>query len=116
MNYVFFGTPEFGRIVLEKLLDADSIPLALVTNPDKPVGRKQALTYSPTKQLIFDKKLDERVVILQPQKINEGFLEKLRTLNADLFIIAAFLWEVSLAFIPPFFRSIAVHPLFSLRF
>ena len=90
MNYVFFGTPEFGRIVLEKLLDADSIPLALVTNPDKPVGRKQALTYSPTKQLIFDKKLDERVVILQPQKINEGFLEKLRTLNADLFIIAAY--------------------------
>ena len=41
MKFIFFGTPEFAAIILEKLINADFIPEAVVCNPDKPVGRKK---------------------------------------------------------------------------
>lgn len=49
MSYVFFGTPEFAAVILEKLIKADLKPAAVVCNPDKPVGRKKIITPPPTK-------------------------------------------------------------------
>lgn len=55
MRYVFFGTPRFAAIVLEKLIGAGMPPAVLVCNPDKPVGRKKIVTSPPTKQMISNK-------------------------------------------------------------
>jgi methionyl-tRNA formyltransferase len=39
-KFIFFGSPLFARIVLEKLIEKNFLPLALVCNPNKPFGRK----------------------------------------------------------------------------
>ena len=49
MKYIFFGTPEFAAIVLEKLINSGYTPAAVVCNPDEPVGRKQILAPPPAK-------------------------------------------------------------------
>ena len=40
MKYVFYGTPEFAAIILRKLIPEGMPPLAIITNPDRPHGRK----------------------------------------------------------------------------
>jgi len=54
LKIVFFGTPKFAAIVLEKLVDAGYIPSAVVCNPDEPIGRKQILTPPPIRQRIMN--------------------------------------------------------------
>jgi len=68
MNYVFFGTPKFAAIVLEKLIGAGLIPEAVVCNPDEPVGRKKVLTAPPTKIIAQT----NNIPIFQPQKLEIG--------------------------------------------
>ena len=46
MKYIFFGTPEFASIILEKLVNAGMPPVAVVTNPDRPMGRKKIMINS----------------------------------------------------------------------
>ena len=54
MRYIFFGTPKFAAIILEKLIKAGHIPSAVICNPDKPVGRKKIIT-APEIKLIAQK-------------------------------------------------------------
>ncbi len=65
MRYIFFGTPEFAAIILEKLIEAGMPPALVVTNPDKPVGRKQVLISPPVKEVA------ERhgISVLQPETL-----------------------------------------------
>ena len=49
MKIVFAGSPEFAVPALKKLLDGGKEVVAVVTQPDKPVGRKQILTPTPVK-------------------------------------------------------------------
>ena len=49
---VFLGTPEFSACVLQGLIDAKYNIIAVVTQPDKPVGRKRILTPTPVKEEI----------------------------------------------------------------
>lgn len=51
MKYAFFGSPQFARIILEKLIASKHLPCMLVCNPDKPVGRKRQITAPQTKIL-----------------------------------------------------------------
>ena len=85
MKYVFFGTPEFAAIILEKLIKAGFIPRAVFCNPDKPVGRKQIITPPPVKVLAQKHGL----VVYQPKDKNE-LLEIIKKLQPDLAIVAAF--------------------------
>ncbi|HYE79064.1 MAG TPA: formyltransferase family protein, partial [bacterium] len=50
VRIVFFGTPEFAVTTLEALLAAGQQVVAVVTAPDKPAGRGQALVASPVKR------------------------------------------------------------------
>ncbi|OGM92639.1 methionyl-tRNA formyltransferase [Candidatus Wolfebacteria bacterium RIFCSPLOWO2_01_FULL_47_17b] len=50
-NFIFFGSPRFAEIVLRGLLDAGHVPVAVVCNPDCPVGRKGIITPPPVKLL-----------------------------------------------------------------
>ncbi len=90
MKYIFFGTPEFAAIVLEKLINAGHIPEAVICNPDEPVGRKQILTSPPVKRLIANGKWS--IEIFQPATKAEllAMSHELSTIKPDLAIIAAY--------------------------
>ncbi len=84
---VFMGTPEFAVASLEALVEAGHNVAAVVTAPDKPAGRGLKLTPSPVKVYAESKELK----ILQPQKLRDKeFLQELRNLEADLFVVVAF--------------------------
>lgn len=54
LRVVYFGTPDFSARILEKLLTDPSLPIetiAVVTQPDKPVGKKKIMTASPVKEI-----------------------------------------------------------------
>ncbi len=108
MKYIFFGTPEFAAIILEKLIEAKLIPAALVCNPDEPLGRKKILTPPATKQLLLEKKIP--VPVFQPKKLSE-IKNELENINADVFIVAAYNKIISEEIINiPKFKTVGVHP------
>lgn len=84
---VFFGTPEFAAAILKSLIDNDYNIAAVFTQPDKKVGRKQEVIYSPVKDLA----LQNGIEIFQPESLREsGLNEKIKKINPDLFIVAAY--------------------------
>jgi len=84
MRIVFIGTTEFGIPTLDKLKGHYDLAL-VVTQPDKPVGRKQVLTPPPVK--LWAHKLN--IPVLQPTKIIEA-LDQIKELVPDLIIVAAY--------------------------
>lgn len=84
---VFMGTPAFSVPILESLVAADYEVLAVVTQPDRPVGRKRVLTPPPVKAAALKHDLE----ILQPEKISGSpELERIIALQPDLIVTAAF--------------------------
>ncbi|MEB3237885.1 MAG: methionyl-tRNA formyltransferase [Candidatus Sericytochromatia bacterium] len=85
---VFMGTPAFAVPALEALLIAGHEILAVVTQPDRPVGRGQQLHACPVKQ----RALEAGLVVLQPERLrrDEVVKEQLRGLHADAFVVVAF--------------------------
>ena len=93
MKYIFFGTPRFAEIVLASLLEAGVPPVAIVCNPDRPLGRKKIITPPPTKALAERSNAKgghAPIEILQPEKIDTDFIERLKGLGADFAIVAAY--------------------------
>jgi len=88
MRIVFMGTPEFAVESLKKLVENKYNVVAIVTMPDKPVGRHHdTLQASPVKQYA----VSQGIPVLQPEKLkDETFLEELRSYHADLQIVVAF--------------------------
>ncbi len=86
MKYIFFGTPEFAAVVLEKLINAGYLPSAVVCNPDEPAGRKNILSSPPVKILA----VKNGIPVFQPEKPDEKFAEEIKKYPADLFIVAAY--------------------------
>ena len=82
------GTPEFAVESLKKLIENKYNVVAVVTMPDKPVGRHHdTLQASPVKQYA----VSQGIPVLQPEKLkDETFLEDLRSYHADLQIVVAF--------------------------
>lgn len=113
MKYIFFGTPEFAAIILQKLIASNMPPLALVCNPDRPQGRKKIIIPPPTKQRIMNYELGirEKIDILQPEVLDDSFLNKLKSYEADFYVVAAYskILKNELINIPPK-GVIGVHP------
>lgn len=84
MKIVFMGTPEFSVNVLEGLLEKHEVVL-VVTQPDKLVGRKQTLEYSPVKKCALEHGLN----VFQPKKIKDEYQVVLDA-KPDIIITAAF--------------------------
>lgn len=82
------GTPDFAVESLKALVEGGYNVVAVITMPDKPVGRHHnTLQPSPVKQYA----LEHGLKIMQPEKLkDEGFIEELRSLKADLQIVVAF--------------------------
>ncbi|MEK7521021.1 MAG: methionyl-tRNA formyltransferase, partial [Patescibacteria group bacterium] len=53
-RFIFFGTPEFAAVILEKLIKNGFVPAAVVCNPDRPVGRKKIVAPPPVKTKIMN--------------------------------------------------------------
>ena len=85
IKIIFIGTPEFGAIILKKLIENEYKPDLVITASDKPVGRKQILTPSSVKILAQKYKIP----VLQSEKI-ENLKLKIESLKPDLGIVAAY--------------------------
>ena len=85
---VFMGTPDFAVGSLRALVEGGYNVVAVVTMPDKPVGRHQSeLSQSAVKQYA----VAHNIPVLQPEKLKDpAFLEELRSYRADLQVIVAF--------------------------
>jgi len=106
MNIVFFGTPDFAGSVLESLIKSKHNVIAVVTQEDKKVGRKQILTESPVKKIAKS----NNIKVLQFHKIRQEGYEELKALNADIFITCAYGQIISEEIINlPKFKTINVH-------
>lgn len=84
---VFMGTPAFSVPILEGLVAAGYEVLAVVTQPDRPVGRKRTITQTPVKEAALRLNLP----VLQPEKINQSpEMAEIIAMAPDLMITAAF--------------------------
>ena len=87
MRVVFFGTPDFAVESLDAIVQSSHEVAAVVTVPDRQAGRGQRVVASAVKQYA----LEHGLPLLQPERLrDEGFIESLRVLNADLFVVVAF--------------------------
>lgn len=86
-SIVFMGTPDFSVPVLTMLKDEGYHILAVVTQPDRPVGRKRVLTPPPVK--VEAERLN--IPVIQPEKlVGSEELQEILNLQADLIVTAAF--------------------------
>ncbi|MDR4968292.1 MAG: hypothetical protein RG740_01605, partial [Acholeplasmataceae bacterium] len=84
MKIVFMGTPEFAVPILE-MLNIKHDVLLVVTQPDKPVGRKKTMTQSPVK----NKAIELSLPLFQPEKLTEDY-QPILDLKPDYIITAAY--------------------------
>ncbi len=87
MKIVYMGTPEFAVPALQSLQQSSHEVLAVVTGPDKPVGRGRKLRSPPVKQMA-----DElHYPVLQPAKLGDpDFQGRIADLQAELLVVVAF--------------------------
>ncbi len=83
-NVVFMGTPEFAVPVLEMLIEKTNV-IMVVTQPDKIVGRKKEIKFSPVKEVA----IKHNIEVFQPSKIRLDY-EPLKDLDIDLIVTCAF--------------------------
>ena len=87
LNIVYMGTPDFAVPTLTALSKSNHSISAVVTAPDKPAGRGRKLTASAVKIASENLGID----LFQPISLNEkNFIEQMKRLNPDIFIIVAF--------------------------
>ena len=87
MKIIFMGTPDFAAASLEALIASRHEIQAVVTQPDKPKGRKGELTPSPVKVVAEEK----GIKVYQPLKVrDEEFVKTLRAYNPDVIVVVAF--------------------------
>ncbi|MBK0348133.1 methionyl-tRNA formyltransferase [Aerococcaceae bacterium zg-ZJ1578] len=86
-NIIFMGTPQFSATVLKGILSKGYNVLAVVTQPDRPVGRKRVITPSPVKEVA----VENDIPVYQPEKLSGSpEMAELLTLDADIIVTAAY--------------------------
>ena len=81
------GTPKFAVKTLDAILNSKHEIVGVVTSTDKPAGRGRKIQESDVKQYATK----NNIKLFQPEKLkNENFIDELKELNADLFIVVAF--------------------------
>jgi len=86
LKFIFFGTPDVASETLEILKENGYIPSLIITSTDKQQGRKMLIT--PPQVKIWAEK--NNIKYLQPEKLEEVFINELKKENTDLFIIVAY--------------------------
>ena len=84
---LFAGTPDFALASLQALVESGRVPVAVLTQPDRPSGRGRKLTPSPVK--VFAEEHD--IPVWQPTTLKDPHVvEELAALEPDLMIVAAY--------------------------
>lgn len=87
MKIVFMGTPEFAVPSLQRILQSDHKVELVVSAPDKERGRGRELSPTPVKEFAIQNGLE----VLTPANLKEeNFIQRLKEVDADLFVIVAF--------------------------
>jgi methionyl-tRNA formyltransferase len=87
LNIVFAGTPDFAAGHLQALIDSRHNVVGVYSQPDRPAGRGKKLQPSPVKKLA----LEHDIAVFQPLNFKqEGSVEELEALNADIMIVVAY--------------------------
>ena len=107
LRIVFMGTPEFAVETLQALVEKDYNVVAVVTQPDKPVGRHQTeMQPSAVKQYAVQHGLP----VLQPEKMKDpAFVEQLRSYQANLQVVVAFRMLPEVVWAMPEYGTFNVH-------
>ncbi|HSM31931.1 MAG TPA: methionyl-tRNA formyltransferase [Woeseiaceae bacterium] len=84
---LFAGTPDFALASLQALTGAGIVPVAVLTQPDRPAGRGKRVTASPVKQFALERGID----VLQPATLRDpGAVERLAAFDPDVLVVAAY--------------------------
>ncbi|MGQ9644101.1 MAG: methionyl-tRNA formyltransferase [Ignavibacterium sp.] len=88
MKIIFMGTPQFAIPSLKAIYESKHQLLAVVTTPDRERGRGQKITFTAVKQFA----IDNNIPVYQPEKLkgNQEFVEQMKSLQPDLFVVVAF--------------------------
>jgi methionyl-tRNA formyltransferase len=107
MKIVFMGTPDFSLPSLRILLESKHTVLAVVTRPDKERGRGKKLSFTSVKQFA----VEHKIPFYQPEKLkrNQEFIEQMKALQPDLFVVVAFRILSKEVFDIPKFGSFNLH-------
>ena len=107
LRIVFMGTPEFAVGTLQRLVEGGYHIVAVVTQPDKPVGRHQD-TLQPSQVKLYAQA--KGLPVLQPVKMKDPeFVEQLRSFQADLQVVVAFRMLPEVVWAMPRFGTFNVH-------
>lgn len=107
LKIVFMGTPEFAVETLRALVEGGYNVVAVVTQPDKPVGRHGSVLRAPA---VKEYALSVGLPVLQPEKMKDaGFVEQLRGYHADLQVVVAFRMLPEIVWAMPRFGTFNVH-------
>ena len=86
MDVLFMGTPDFSVLALESLIKEHNVK-AVITQPDKPKGRGKKILFTHVKE----KAIEHNIPVYQPKTLkDDDFIEKLKEINADIFVVAAY--------------------------
>lgn len=106
LKVVFFGTPEFAKTSLEAIHLSNHEVVGVVTVADKASGRGQKINQSAVKMYAVENNLS----VLQPEKLrNPEFLEEIKNLNADIFVVVAFRMMPKILFEMPRLGTFNLH-------
>jgi len=106
LKVVFLGTPEFAKASLEAIHQSHHEVVGVVTVADKASGRGQKINQSPVKVFAVENNLP----VFQPEKLrNPEFLEELRKLDADVFVVVAFRMMPKILFEMPKMGTFNLH-------
>lgn len=106
LKVVFFGTPEFAKTCLEAIHQSNHEVVGVVTVADKASGRGQKINQSAVKMYAVENNL----TVLQPEKLrNPEFLEEIKKLNADIFVVVAFRMMPKILFEMPELGTFNLH-------
>lgn len=106
LKVVFLGTPEFAKASLEAIHHSHHEVVGVVTVADKASGRGQKINQSPVKVFAVENNLP----VFQPEKLrNPEFLEELRKLEADVFVVVAFRMMPKVLFEMPTMGTFNLH-------
>lgn len=107
LRIIFMGTPEFAVGTLQALVEGGYNIVAVVTQPDKPVGRHGSILREPDVK-VYAKQ--HGIPVLQPEKMkDETFLQQLRSFRADLQVVVAFRMLPEVVWSMPRFGTFNVH-------
>jgi methionyl-tRNA formyltransferase len=107
LRIVFMGTPEFAVETLKALVENNYNVVAVVTQPDKPVGRHGSVLQPPA---VKQYALEQGLPVLQPEKMKDpAFVEALRSYDANLQVVVAFRMLPEMVWAMPEYGTFNVH-------